>query len=83
MATFELLSDWVLRKQCGCPAGVATVQHHATEDEAWKGFFDSWKGIAKALQAGMRLEMMPHSRYRTEVMPFLTNGRCEHEKEAL
>jgi len=72
--------DWVLRKACGCPRGVATGEHHRTEDDAWKAFFDGWKAIAKAMQAGFRLELMPHSRYSAEVMPFLMSGKCEHEE---
>ena len=74
--------DWVLRKACGCPIGVATGEHHRTEDDAWKAFYETWKAIAKAAQRGERMEIMPHSRYSAEVMPFLMSGKCEHEVKA-
>jgi hypothetical protein len=70
--------DWVLRKACGCPIGVATGAHHRTEDAAWKAFYETWKAIARAAQRGERMELMPHSRYSADVMPFMTR-ECPHE----
>jgi hypothetical protein len=71
--------DWVLLRRCGCPQGVAVARAFRTEDSAWKAFYDGWKQIAKALQRGEHLELMPHSRYSTDVLPLMT-VRCQHEE---
>ena len=75
--------DWVLRKACGCPRGVATGEHHRTEDDAWKAFFDGWKAIAKAMQAGLRhgADAAFPVQHRGHAVPDVT-ARCPHEVTA-
>jgi hypothetical protein len=59
--------DWVLWASCGCPKGVTVAAYAATEDDAWRAFYDYKRDIAKAQRQGMRLELMTHARYSAEV----------------
>lgn len=72
--------DWVLWSPCGCPRGVTMARYSPTEDQAWKAFFDDWRGVAKAMQAtpGLRLELMTHARYSAEVYKGMLAG-CPHQ----
>jgi hypothetical protein len=71
--------DWVLWRRCGCPLGVAVASYCPTEAEAWEAFYDSGRDVARAFLAGEHLELMPHSRYSTDVLPLMT-VRCQHEE---
>jgi hypothetical protein len=70
--------DWVLWAECGCPYGVCTGGDHPTEEDAWKGFYDGWRDIARALRKGHRLELMTHERYCREVSDQM-RARCQHQ----
>ena len=69
--------DWVLWGACGCPYGVTVGHLSATEDDAWKMFFQYKREITKAQRRGDYLELMTHARWGQEVMPRMKT-RCPH-----
>jgi hypothetical protein len=73
--------DWVLWGPCGCPWGVAVARYAATQDAAWKAFYDTKREIARAERQGARVELMTHQRWCDEVAERMKT-RCEHGKAA-
>lgn len=78
--------DWVLWGPCGCPFGVtvgATKNGsivHATEESAWRSFYDTLRDIRKALRRGEHLELITHARWSAEVADRM-KVRCTHGDE--
>jgi len=75
--------DWVMWAPCGCPQGVtvaalpASGRVIATEDAAWKEFYDRKRDSDRARRQGLRLELMTHERYCREASPRMTE-KCQH-----
>lgn len=75
--------DWALWKPCGCLQAVAVAcipaaEHLvATEAAAWKQFYDRPGERKAAAAAGMRVELITHKRWISELMePF--GKPCPH-----
>lgn len=76
--------DWVLWAPCGCPAGVTVAQSrgghivNATEDAAWREFWERKRDIDRRKRQGYRVELMTHERYSAEVYDLMRAHRCPH-----
>jgi hypothetical protein len=77
--------DWALWKPCGCLSAVAVAclpqagQMVATEEAAWKEFYDRAAQRKQAAKAGMRVELITHERWKRELMePF--GKPCPHKE---
>ncbi len=79
--------DWVLWGPCGCPLGVTVGATNdggimqASEDAAWKAFYDRKRDIERAPRRGEHLELMTHECYCAEVSDRML-ARCEHGSPA-
>lgn len=79
--------DWVLWEPCGCLQAISVAASRttdrvvATEEDAWKAFYDYAAERKKAAKAGMRVELITHERWRSELMePF--GKPCPHGGES-
>lgn len=76
--------DWTLWKPCGCLQAIAvaaTTDHVvATEDDAWKQFYDYAAERKKAAKDGMRVELITHARWRSELMDAFGKP-CPHKAD--
>ena len=76
--------DWVLWKPCGCARAVAVAclpeagQLVADEAAAWKEFYDRAAQRKQAAKDGMRVELVTHERWRSELMESF-GSRCPHK----
>ena len=76
--------DWALWKPCGClqAIAVAAMTGHvvATEDDAWKQFYDRASSRKVARRGGMRVELVTHERWKRDLMePF--GKPCPHKAD--
>lgn len=71
--------DWVKWAPCGCPVGVSVAGEGlaVTEDDAWRSFYDRKRDSDRARRQGYRMELIPHARYGTEIMPRML-ASCPH-----
>ena len=74
--------DWVLWQPCGCmqAIAVASAPGHvvATEEDAWRQFYDRAASRKVARKGGMRVELITHERWKRELMePF--GKPCPHK----
>lgn len=87
--------DWVHWGPCGCPFGVAMAatpnitlengtvlagERIASEEIAWRGFFDSRTEEAAARKHGHRVELISHERWCSEVSALMLAG-CPHRSQ--
>lgn len=70
--------DWVMWSPCGCPVGVTVARYAATEEAAWKAFYDRKRDSDRAQRQGYRIELVTHARWGTEIKHLMT-GRCPHK----
>jgi hypothetical protein len=79
--------DWVLWGPCGCPFGVTVGALrdssivNATEESAWKSFYDRKRDIERAQKRGEHMELMTHERWCAEVAGRMKT-RCAHGEGA-
>lgn len=80
--------DWVLWGPCGCPFGVTVgalpppfTVTHATEESAWRAFYDTARDIGQAKRRGERVELLTHERYKAEIADRLL-AKCPHGEQS-
>jgi hypothetical protein len=70
---------YVLWSACGCPRGATACGGRVvSEDDAWKSLFPTKRERDWEQKRGMRMELMTHERWVTEVMRL---RECPHKTD--
>ena len=73
--------DWVLWMPCGCARAVTVASQRghvvASDEQAWRQFYDRKRDAGKARKGGWRVELVTHERCKTVLDGW--GKPCPHE----